>query len=138
MVNDFFTDTTGLRTLVKAAWRTMNAVFKRSGVVGAHPHRFRHTLASELLGKGGSIEEIAGILGDSPATIRRHYAKWTRGVSEPSRPLIRKIHGTNLAQAEEQAVSGDYKQVRVVARDGIEPPTPAFSGLDSADSISLI
>jgi hypothetical protein len=28
-------------------------------------------------------------------------------------------------------VSVDYKQVSVVARDGIEPPTPAFSGLHS-------
>jgi hypothetical protein len=26
----------------------------------------------------------------------------------------------------------------VVARDGIEPPTPAFSGLDSSAPISLI
>jgi integrase/recombinase XerC len=99
----FFSDTTGLRTLVKAAWRTMNAVFKRSGVVGAHPHRFRHTLASELLGKGGSIEELAGILGDSSATISRYYAKWTEEYQSRQDALIRKIHDTNLAQAEEQA-----------------------------------
>ena len=46
----FSSDTTGLRSLVKGAWRTMDAVFKRSGVKGAHPHRFRHTLVSELLG----------------------------------------------------------------------------------------
>jgi hypothetical protein len=26
----------------------------------------------------------------------------------------------------------------MVARDGVEPPTPAFSGLDAADLISLI
>jgi integrase len=73
----FYSDTTGLRSLVKAAWRTLDAVFTRSGVVGAHPHRFRHTLASDLLGKGGSIEKVAGILGGSPAIIRRYYAKWT-------------------------------------------------------------
>ena len=99
----FYSDTTGLRTLVRAAWRTMNAVFKRSGVVGAHPHRFRHTLASELLGKGGSIEELAGILGDSSATISRYYAKWTEEYQSRQDALIRKIHDTNLAQAEEQA-----------------------------------
>jgi integrase/recombinase XerC len=98
----FYSDTTGPRTLVKAAWRTMNAVFKRSGVVGAHPHRFRHTLASELLGKGGSIEELAGILGDSSATISRYYAKWTEEYQSRQDTLIRKIHGTDLAQAEEQ------------------------------------
>ena len=49
----------GLRSLVKGAWRTMAAVFKQAGVKQAHPHRFRHTLASELLGKGGKLEVVA-------------------------------------------------------------------------------
>jgi integrase len=97
----FYSDTTGLRTLVKAACRTLDAVFKRSGVVGAHPHRFRHTLASELLGKDGSLEKVAGILGDSSATIRRYYAKWTPEYQGLQDDLIRKIHGTELAQAPE-------------------------------------
>jgi integrase len=83
----FYSDTTGLRGLVKGAWRTLDAVFKRSGVVGAHPHRFRHTLASELLGKGGSIEK----------------AKWTPEFQGLQDDLIRKVHGTELAQAPETA-----------------------------------
>ena len=81
----------------------MDAVFKLSGVKGAHSHRFRHTLASELLGKGGSIEKVAGILGDNPATISRYYAKWTPEYQQGQDDLIRKTHGTDLAQAEEQA-----------------------------------
>ena len=99
----FSSDSTGLRSLVKGAWRTMSAVFKRSGVAGAHPHRFRHTLASELLGKGGSIEKVAGILGDSPTTVRRYYAKWTPEFQSLQDDLIRTIHGTHLAQPGEQA-----------------------------------
>jgi site-specific recombinase XerD len=99
----FFSDTTCLRTLVKAAWRTLDAVFRRSGVAKAHPHRFRHTLASELLGKGGSIEKVAGILGDSPITVRRYYAKWTPEFQGLQDDLIRKVHGTELAQAPESA-----------------------------------
>ena len=99
----FYSDTTGLRSLVKGAWRTMDAVFKLSGVKGAHPHRFHHTLASELLGKGGSIEKVAGILGDNPATISRYYAKWTPEYQQGQDDLIRKTHGTDLAQIEEQA-----------------------------------
>jgi integrase len=98
----FARDTTGLRSLVKGAWRTMSAVFKRSGVVGAHPHRFRHTLASELIAKGGSIEKVAGILGDSPATIRRYYAKWTPEFHTLQDDLIRQVHGTDLAQAQKE------------------------------------
>jgi integrase len=100
----FSNDATGLRSLVKGAWRTMSAVFKRSGVAGAHPHRFRHTLASELLGKkDGSIEKVAAILGDSPAIVRRYYAKWTPEYQDQQDTLIREIHGTDLAQTEEQA-----------------------------------
>jgi len=92
-----------LRSLVKGAARTMAAVFERSGVERAHCHRFRHSLASELLGKGGTHEEVAAIIGDSPATIRRHYAKWTPEYQRRQDALIRTIHGTDLAQAEEQA-----------------------------------
>jgi integrase len=100
---DFSSGHASLRSLVKGAARTMAAVFERSGVEGAHCHRFRHTLASELLGKGGTFEEVAAILGDSPATIRRYYAKWTEEYQGRQDTLIRKIHDTNLARAEEQA-----------------------------------
>lgn len=88
---------------MKGAWRTLAAVLKRSGVERAHPHRFRHTLASELLGKGGTLEVVAAILGDSPATIRRYYAKWTPEYQSRQDALIRTIQDTDLAQAEGQA-----------------------------------
>jgi integrase len=72
MTDDFFSkDAAKLRSLGKGAWRTMAAVFEQAGVKHAHPHRFRHTLASELLGKGGTLGEVASILGDSAATISR-------------------------------------------------------------------
>jgi site-specific recombinase XerD len=57
--------------------RCLRAVFKESGVRGAHAHRFRHTLATELLGRGASFEEVADILGNSPAIVRKHYGKWS-------------------------------------------------------------
>ena len=43
----------------------------------AHAHRFRHTLATELLGRGASFEDVADILGNSPEIVRKHYAKWS-------------------------------------------------------------
>jgi integrase len=76
----------------EANLRTLAAVFEQSGVNGAIPHRFRHTLASELLGKGKTLEEIAAILADSPATIRRYCAKWTPEYHSRQDVLIRKIH----------------------------------------------
>jgi len=98
----FSKDDAVLRSQVKGAWRTLDAVFARASVKGAKPHRFRHTLASELLAKGGTLEQVAAILGDSPATIRRYYAKWTEEYQSRQDALIRKIHDTNLAQAEVQ------------------------------------
>jgi len=99
----FASGNASVRSLVKGAWRTLSAVFARAKVDRAHPHRFRHTLANEILGKGGTIEEVAGILADSSATIRRHYAKWTPEYQARQGRAIRLVHGTNLAQAEEQA-----------------------------------
>jgi len=91
-----------VRSLVKGAQRTLAAVFRVAKVERAHPHRFRHTLASEILGKGRTFEEVAGILADSPATVRRHYAKWTPEYQARQDQVIRLIHDTDLAQAEEQ------------------------------------
>jgi integrase len=91
-----------VRSLVKGAQRTLSAVFKRAKVDRGHPHRFRHTLASEILGRGGTVEDAANILADSPATIRRHYAKWTPEYQARQDRVTRMVHGTNLAQAEEQ------------------------------------
>jgi site-specific recombinase XerD len=98
----FASGNASVRSLVKGAWRTLSAVFTRAKVKGPHPHRFRHTLASEILGKGGTVEEVAGILADSSATIRRHYAKWTPEYQSRQDRAIALVHGTNLAQAEEQ------------------------------------
>jgi integrase len=72
----FWNATTGKRAVVGIAERTLAAVFKKSGVMKAHAHRFRHTLATTLLGNGASFEVIADILGNSPAIVKKHYAKW--------------------------------------------------------------
>ncbi len=69
--------TTSVRTVKRIADRTLRAVFREAKVEGAHAHRFRHTLATDLLGHGASFEEVADILGNSLNIIRRHYAKWS-------------------------------------------------------------
>jgi len=91
----FWKDTARVRSMVKGPWRTMDRVFNRSGVAGALPHRFRWTLASELLANGASIPQVAGILADGPITIARYYAKWTPEHQDSQDVQIRKIHGTD-------------------------------------------
>lgn len=74
----FWNGETSKRAVVGIAERTMSAVFKKSGVKNAGTHRFRHTLATRLLGRGASFEDIADVLGNSPEIVRKHYAKWSK------------------------------------------------------------
>jgi integrase len=75
----FWNDQTSRRAVVGIAERTLSAVFKKSGVKGAHAHRYRHTLATRLLEQGATFEQVADILGNSPAVVRKHYGKWSKG-----------------------------------------------------------
>jgi site-specific recombinase XerD len=65
--------------MVGIAERTLSAVFKKSGVKSAHAHRYRHTLATRLLERGATFEAVADVLGNSPAVVRKHYGKWSKG-----------------------------------------------------------
>jgi integrase len=57
--------------------RMLRSLFKQAGVQRATAHKFRHTLATELLGRGATFEEIADIRGNSPEICRKHYAKFS-------------------------------------------------------------
>ncbi|MGA2186630.1 MAG: tyrosine-type recombinase/integrase, partial [Bryobacteraceae bacterium] len=75
----FWNGTTSRRAVVGIAERTLTAVFRKSGVKDAHAHRYRHTLATRLLEQGATFEQVADILGNSPAVVRKHYGKWSKG-----------------------------------------------------------
>lgn len=72
--------------------RLFQRIFKLSGVKDAHPHRFRHTLATELLGRGASYEEVADILGNSPAIVRKHYGKWSAARQSRIDDLMERVY----------------------------------------------
>ncbi len=75
----FWNGQSSKRAVVGIAERTLFTVFKKSGVKDAHAHRFRHTLATRLLGKGATFDEVADILGNTAPTVRKHYGKWSKG-----------------------------------------------------------
>ena len=59
------------------SWRKrIKAICKELNIVPDHPHRFRHSLAAELLSHGVSVENVSAILGNTPAIVSRHYAQW--------------------------------------------------------------
>ncbi|HEY1218764.1 MAG: site-specific integrase [Bryobacteraceae bacterium] len=58
------------------AWRTiLNDAFKKE-MPGFHAHRFRHTAAVNWLASGLTIEEVAGLLGNSVKVVEKHYASF--------------------------------------------------------------
>ena len=86
----------------------------------AHANRFRHTLATEILEIGGTIDEAADILGNSPAIIRKHYAKWSGGRQERIAGLMRRVFsGTNLVRGTEEPASDSSKKEKIGGRHGI-------------------
>lgn len=84
------------RCVIGVAERTLAAVFKKSGVPNAHAHRFRHTLATEILTRGGTEQDVADVLGISPAIARKHYAKWTPARQERIVTVLKAVHGQNV------------------------------------------
>ncbi len=94
----FWNGVSSERAMKGIAERSLAAVFKSSMVPGAHAHRFRHTLATELLGSGASFEEVADILGNSPEIVRKHYAKWSPARQSRIDDLMQRVHtGTDWA-----------------------------------------
>jgi integrase len=61
---------------------------RRAGVEKCHPHRFRHTFSVTILERGGTIYDVAKILGDTVATVEKHYAPFTDRLQERVRKIL--------------------------------------------------
>ena len=66
----------------------MLALGKRAGVAGAHPHRFRDTLAVDMLSRGASPYDVAKMLGDTIDTVERHYMPFVKELRERVRNIL--------------------------------------------------
>lgn len=84
---------TSRRQIVTMGHKTLEAVFKKAGVPEAKSHRFRHTLATDILAKGGTIQDVADVLGISVHVASRHYAKWNQARDERIMRLMERVHG---------------------------------------------
>jgi integrase len=78
----FWNERGSRRGVVNSMERLLRAVFKKAGVQHAHAHKFRHTLATDMLAKGKTTADVAGILGISEAVVIRHYARWSEARQE--------------------------------------------------------
>lgn len=97
---------------------SLKAVYDASGVTHASSHRFRHTLAMQLLSEGGSIEQVADLLGDNPDTIRKHYKHWMPEYQQANAELLDRVHRPNKPEAKREVFGVSEK----VAYDTVENP----------------
>lgn len=75
----FWTGIGSKETLAGNWRRTFRRLSKIAGVRNGHPHRFRDTLAVELLLEGVPIERVSILLGHSSVQVtERHYAPWVQ------------------------------------------------------------
>jgi site-specific recombinase XerD len=111
-------------TFIRNAQRTLDVVFRASAVTDACSHRFRHTLATEVLEMGGTIAEAADILGDTEAIVRKHYAKWSAARQARITDLLARIwHAKKPSQ---QPPKNEWDGL--VSTVGLEPTTTALKG----------
>lgn len=62
------------KRLSKAGIETaLKAIGKRAGVENVHPHRYRRTLATNLLDRGANIQDVAAILGHADLKTTQVY-----------------------------------------------------------------
>ncbi|MEE8177236.1 MAG: tyrosine-type recombinase/integrase, partial [Acidobacteriota bacterium] len=93
------------QTLITDVSRALKSVFDKSEVKNAHAHRFRHTLATEILGGGGTMGHVADVLGISEHVARKHYAKWSRQRQEQVRKIMYAIQSEPQPELEKSGTS---------------------------------
>lgn len=69
-------------------YRRITMLGKRAGVPDAHPHRFRDTLAVDMLSRGASPYDVAKMLGDTIDTVEKHYTPFVKGLRERVRNIL--------------------------------------------------
>jgi integrase len=69
-------------------YQRFRALGKRAGVANAHPHRFRDTLAVDMLSRGASPYDVAKMLGDTIDTVEKHYTPFVKELRERVRNIL--------------------------------------------------
>jgi integrase len=86
-------------------YQRMLALGKRAGVRDARPHRYRDTFAVDMLAKGETPYDVAKLLGDTVATVEKHYAPVVKELRDRARRFmengqgLEKTDGTNITQS---------------------------------------
>ena len=76
-------------------WRThrIKPIFDEAEIKNAHPHRFRHTFAVELLKQGVPAGTVAILLGNTEQIVVKHYSAWIEARQKALDEAVEKANG---------------------------------------------
>jgi integrase len=86
-------------------YERMLALGTRAGIPKAHPHRFRDTLAVDMLSRGASPYDVAKVLGDTIDTVERHYTPFVKELRERVRTLLNSDAGLEKSVQKSDEIS---------------------------------
>lgn len=92
---------------LKRRWlaSTLMRMFKRAGIPGAHPHRFRHTFAVRLLQQGASLYDVSRLLAIDAKTAEEFYAPYVQELQDRAAKLVRALPATGDKSGDTSEVS---------------------------------
>ena len=94
----------------------MAQAFKRAGIVGGHPHRFRDTFAVDLLLRGVPIDQVSALLGHSAVKItEQHYLAFVAARRKQITDAVRRAWA-NGGVTETSIVTTEVDAVEVLVR----------------------
>jgi integrase len=88
---------TGTQMTRPRLYQRMLALGKRAGVGGANPHRFRDTLAVDMLSRGASPYDVAKMLGDTIETVEKNYTPFVKELRDRVRSILERGIGIEEA-----------------------------------------
>jgi integrase len=103
----FWTGASKPKSTVGNWQRAMKRLFKLADVSHGHPHKFRHTFATELLQDGVSLDDVAMLLGHRSSKItERHYSHWIAARQRNLEASVRKTWA-RLGHIENEAAANN-------------------------------
>jgi len=80
--------TTGKSMTRPRLYQRIQSMGRRAGVPTARPHRFRDTLAVDMLTRGASPYDVAKMLGDTIETVEKHYTPFVKELRDRVRNIL--------------------------------------------------
>ncbi|MGC2663134.1 MAG: tyrosine-type recombinase/integrase, partial [Candidatus Acidiferrales bacterium] len=92
----FWTGVGTVETARKKWSEALTDLFADAKVIGGHAHRFRDTMAVELLKAGTPIERVSILLGHSSVRVtEKHYNPWNRARQEQAEADVARSWATD-------------------------------------------